>query len=185
MPVVELKKLWKIQVTDKEAEFDVEEVHTCTMPSHSPERTHPIQAQSGNITWRGSEPTGSALVCKMFKATVQCHRYSPLCFMHNLPRCATFVSSWMIVLSESQPVFSPLITNLMSNKLDLLTPWVIFLQLKKKKKLQNTMKKKGKKVKSCYLTIWNNTALVEICISLSVSQSGPWGVGGPFVPCIS
>jgi len=93
MPVVESKKLWKIQVTDKEAEFDVEEVHTCTVPSRSPEWTHPIQAQSGNITRRGSEPTGLALVCQMFKATVQCHRYSPLRFIHNLPRCAMFVSS--------------------------------------------------------------------------------------------
>ena len=93
MPVVESKKLWKMQVADKEAQFDVEEVHTCTMPSHSPEETHPIQAQSCNITWRGSEPTGSAFVCKMFKATAQCHQYSPPRFTHNLPRCATFVSS--------------------------------------------------------------------------------------------
>ena len=167
----------------------MEEVHTGTVPSRSPEWTHPIQAQSGNITRRGSEPTGLALVCQMFKATVQCHRYSPLRFIHNLPRCAMFVSSWTIVLSESQPVFSPLITNLMANKLDLLTPWVIFLQLKKEKKkkeLQNTMKKK--RGKSCYLTrcfIWRNAALVEICISLSISQSGPWGVGGPSVPRIS
>ena len=51
-----------------------------------------------------------------------------------------------IVLSESQPVFSPFITNLMSNKLDLLTPLATLRKRKKKKKeMQNTMTNKQKR----------------------------------------
>ena len=59
-----------------------------------------------------------------------------------------------IVLSESQPVFSPFITNLMSNKLDLLTPLATLRKRKKKKKRdakhndQQTKKRRKKRGKA-------------------------------------